>query len=242
MKYGYVYLTTNLRNQILIYYIGQRTKSGFDNTYFGSGKKIVKSVNKFGGSKFRVKILSWAKSKKELDFLEEKSILRYRQKYGIRRIYNIAKGGGRGPFSKEDRIKFGKVKRTKKWCENISKALKGREISEEWCKNLSEAHKGFKMPEAQRKKRSISNKRFWAYVKTNYLLAHSKRSSKANKGRKHSNSTKMRTSQNMKKMWRSASYRNKMLTSRIGKQISWNKGLHIPWTLARRNAYEMNKL
>lgn len=241
MKYGYVYLTTNLRNRVLIYYIGQKAKDIFDDKYLGSGNKITKSINKFGCENFNVKILIWAGSKKELDTLEEKYIFEHRKKYGKNRVYNIAKGGGRGPLSKEARIKFGKIERTKEWCANISSALKGREINAVWRANLSKAHIGYRTPLVQREKQRIGNKKFWAFAEKEYLHINAERSSKANKGRKHSDSTKYRTSQNMKEMWKSDEYRKKMLGSRIGRQVSWNKGTHIPWTPARRKAYEMSK-
>ena len=48
--YGYIYLTTNLRNAKK--YIGQHKGSKLDANYFGSGTLIAKALHKYGKTNF----------------------------------------------------------------------------------------------------------------------------------------------------------------------------------------------
>lgn len=63
--YGYIYRTTNLINNRK--YIGQHAKGEFDRFYYGSGKILLKAVDKYGKNNFKVEVLDWAGSKEELD-------------------------------------------------------------------------------------------------------------------------------------------------------------------------------
>jgi group I intron endonuclease len=89
-NYGYIYKTTNLINGKI--YIGQK-KGNFVSYYFGSGKILKNSMKKRGKDNFKIEILAYAKSKKELDKLEIKFISEYRKQLGKDRLYNISKGG-----------------------------------------------------------------------------------------------------------------------------------------------------
>lgn len=67
--YGYIYLTTNLINNKK--YIGQHKSSELDESYKGSGKVLLQALDKYGHENFKCEILTWCKSKKELDEQEE---------------------------------------------------------------------------------------------------------------------------------------------------------------------------
>lgn len=63
--YGYVYRTINLLNGKK--YIGQHAKPEFDKFYYGSGKVLLKALDKYGKENFKIEVLGWAESKEELD-------------------------------------------------------------------------------------------------------------------------------------------------------------------------------
>ena len=53
--YGYIYKTTNLITNK--FYIGKREKSIFDEKYYGSGKYLKNSINKYGLENFSREII-----------------------------------------------------------------------------------------------------------------------------------------------------------------------------------------
>jgi len=88
--FGYIYKTTNLVNNKL--YIGKKL-GVFNPSYLGSGIALQRAVKKYGVGNFKVKVLCYAKNKKELNELEIKKIKYYKSRYST---YNIAKGGDGG--------------------------------------------------------------------------------------------------------------------------------------------------
>ncbi len=90
MKYGYIYKTKNkLDNRI---YIGQK-KGMFKPNYFGSGKHLKLAIAKYGEPRFKIELIAYAKTQKQLDKLEQKYIASYRKILGIDNLYNISDGG-----------------------------------------------------------------------------------------------------------------------------------------------------
>jgi hypothetical protein len=70
--YGYIYLVTDLLNKHNLpkpFYVGQ-SKGKFKPNYFGSGKYIKPVVRKHDRKNFKIKLISWAYSKEELNELE----------------------------------------------------------------------------------------------------------------------------------------------------------------------------
>ena len=57
MSYGYIYKTTNIVNGKI--YIGQHkySKNKIDESYLGSGKLLIKAINKYGIENFECVIL-----------------------------------------------------------------------------------------------------------------------------------------------------------------------------------------
>ena len=88
--YGYVYKTTNLINGKI--YVGQHKADKFDCTYFGSGKILLKAIEKYGISNFVCEVIEWCKTQ---------SITNSRERYWIKYYnstdrqfgYNITEGG-----------------------------------------------------------------------------------------------------------------------------------------------------
>ena len=89
--FGYIYLTTNLVNNMQ--YIGQKKSTKFLNEkYLGSGTYLKAAVNKYGKENFKVELLATAETAEELN---EKEIY-YIDKYNAvnsEMFYNMSPGG-----------------------------------------------------------------------------------------------------------------------------------------------------
>jgi len=116
--YGYIYKTTSkIDNRV---YIGQK-QGGFKSNYLGSGKH------------FKLELLIYAKSRKELNELEKFYIQDYRNRLGKDNMFNITDGGefGYSNKGKKGLSRFGKE--NPNWrggvCSQIYKCSKcGKEI------------------------------------------------------------------------------------------------------------------
>ena len=73
--YGYVYLTTNLINNIK--YIGMHKSEYHDKRYLGSGKLLMLAIKKYGVQNFKNEILHWCKTLDELCNKELETILEH---------------------------------------------------------------------------------------------------------------------------------------------------------------------
>ena len=86
MAYGYVYLITNLINDRK--YVGMRSSSTFDESYWGSGKLIRQAVETYGKENFKREILKWCDSPEEL-MTEEVNELISRNAKNSDEYYNL---------------------------------------------------------------------------------------------------------------------------------------------------------
>lgn len=143
--YGVVYCITNTVNGKK--YIGQTTGTIAYrwSKHCGGGKqcRVLRSaIDKYGKESFTVAQVDTADSKQELD---AKEIFHITQNNSDSRAhgYNIAPGGAIGKHAQETR-------------ELISKALKGKKLSEGHCAKLSAAHMGHTRSEQSRVKQSAS--------------------------------------------------------------------------------------
>lgn len=145
MRYGYIYKTTDLKKNKV--YIGQK-KGSFNPDYLGSGTLIEKELEKDSEGRFKLKILVYAKSKKELDFLERKFIAEYRKNLGRDKLYNIAAGGNSlyGLCGKDNPATRAEVRA------KIGRAMKIRKFSEIHRKRLSIAAKARRHPQIVKNK------------------------------------------------------------------------------------------
>lgn len=113
--YGYIYKITNTLNNKV--YVGKRVSSIFNEKYWGSGKAIKNSINKYGLENFTRDILEWCNSDDELNEREKfwiKELKTNQKKYG----YNFTDGGTGGNtlkyLSEEDKIaRLEKIAETK---------------------------------------------------------------------------------------------------------------------------------
>lgn len=91
--YGYIYITTNLINNKK--YIGKHKSKVFTEDYKGSGKLLIKAIEKYGIDNFKVELIEECDSLEELN---EKEIywIRYYDAVDSNMFYNLIKGGEGG--------------------------------------------------------------------------------------------------------------------------------------------------
>ncbi|MBO3398412.1 hypothetical protein JJB71_12765 [Clostridium perfringens] len=176
-KFGYIYLTTNIINNKK--YIGKKQSKTFISSYKGSGVILKKAIEKYGKENFKVKVLEWCDSIKDLNFAEKKWIKNLNAVYD-KSFYNIAQGGDGGNTycgkSYEELQKIYKQrslnmmgKNNPMYGRNRSGKLSpmyGKHVSEETKRKISLANKGRIPSEETRKKLSKANKekKIW-YIK-----------------------------------------------------------------------------
>lgn len=86
-KFWCIYRITNLKNGKT--YIGQHKVDSLltDDGYLGSGKLIIRAIEKYGPSKFKKEYITFAMTQQEADVLEKFYIAKEKP------VYNISKGG-----------------------------------------------------------------------------------------------------------------------------------------------------
>lgn len=162
--FGYIYETTNIINGKT--YIG-KCKGKFNEKYYGSGKLLRQALRKYGVENFIIVLLCECNTEEELNAAEIMYIKT------LDPTYNIAKGGtggdtlARADISYKQKIiakrkqslstVWGSIseQQRKQWCENISKAKKGKRTgpsnykhSEEVKRQISESNKNVVRPES----------------------------------------------------------------------------------------------
>jgi group I intron endonuclease len=104
-KYHYIYKTTNLKNGK--YYIGMHSTDNLEDGYMGSGKRLRRSLKKYGKENFRFEIL---------EFLNDRTSLKEREKELVNEeiiqdslCMNLMKGGEGGYVNEEHYKKTSKI-------------------------------------------------------------------------------------------------------------------------------------
>lgn len=183
--YGYIYKTTNLVNEKI--YVGQKKSETFVKTYYGSGTIIRRAIEKYGVENFKVEIIQWCASKKDLDLKERYWIKKLKSQWGFGIGYNVTDGGELGDtfthLTKEDqekrREKHRKNNNLPRWTEERKKEMskrmsgennpsygkqgyfKGKKLPEETKQKLREVNLGKKATKETREKLSnIHKERF----------------------------------------------------------------------------------
>lgn len=88
--FGYVYMVTNKIDGKQ--YIGQRSSSTVDESYFGSGRYIRKALKKYGKENFDREILEWCETREQLNEREQYYIDLY-DAVNSDDFYNLNRGG-----------------------------------------------------------------------------------------------------------------------------------------------------
>lgn len=160
MKQYYIYLTTNLINNMK--YIGQHYGE-LDDSYLGSGSNFKDAVNKFGKINFKKEILEICTDYNSLNEAEKKWIKKYNA-VESKNFYNIASGGyNSNPLA--GMTEEAKRERSKKLSKHVQgeknyfygKHYKGKEHpmygrhhSDKAKKKMSKAKQGGKAPTARK--------------------------------------------------------------------------------------------
>lgn len=132
--FGYIYETRNLINSKT--YIGKRN-GNFDKNYYGSGKILRYALNKYGRENFEVVVLATYDTEEDLNNAEIMFIKTRNP------AYNIAEGGtGGDTLARADKQYKQKVIAKRK--QGLSNAWKNasEEHRKAWCENISKAKKG----------------------------------------------------------------------------------------------------
>lgn len=135
----YVYEITNLVNGRK--YIGKRSCHCeiSKDRYMGSGKALMKAINKYGINNFEKKIVFVCNSEDEA-YEKEKEYIFINNAVRSKDYYNLCEGG-KGVGSGEDNHRYGK-KISEKHKEILIKSNKNRIVSDETRRKMSESLKG----------------------------------------------------------------------------------------------------
>lgn len=192
--YGYIYLTTNLINNMI--YIGQHKSTRFSKSYKGSGVLIKRALKEHGRENFKVELLEWCNSFEELNEREKY----WEQYYGLPNFdigYNITKGGQTNFFNE--------CKHKESTKQIMSEKKLGIKFSEERCRKISEGKKGIpQTPEAGLKRSKTLKEKYAKEGRVSNHKGHplseesKKKMSEAAKGRKLSDETKRKMSESHK--------------------------------------------
>jgi len=101
-KYHYIYKTTNIKNGK--YYIGMHSTDNLEDGYMGSGKRLRRSLKKYGKQNFKSEILEFLPNRVSLIEKEKELINEKLLKDSL--SMNIKKGGEGGFVNNEHKIKF----------------------------------------------------------------------------------------------------------------------------------------
>ena len=113
-KYHYIYKTTNLKNGK--YYIGMHSTNNLEDGYMGSGKRLRRSLIKYGKENFKSEILEFLPERKTLVEREKEIVNEELLKDTL--SMNLKQGGEGGTINDEHRknLKIGASKYQKnKW-------------------------------------------------------------------------------------------------------------------------------
>lgn len=88
---GYIYKTTNLANGKL--YIGQHKNAQYNPKYFGSGKLILRAIEKYGIENFANEMIHVCHTKEEMQDMERHYIAEYQSFPRTGKGYNLTAGG-----------------------------------------------------------------------------------------------------------------------------------------------------
>jgi hypothetical protein len=99
-KFHYIYKITRNDGR---YYVGMHSTDDLDDGYFGSGKKITRSINKHGKERHSKEILEFLPTREELKAREEEIITEEMRNDPL--CMNLAPGGGGGFIDKQHQLK-----------------------------------------------------------------------------------------------------------------------------------------
>lgn len=154
--YGYIYETTNLINGKK--YIGQHRSNKFEpNKYIGSGKLLLKAIEKYGKENFSCALLEECNSRDELNKAEKKWIEKFKADSDRENYYNVSRGGEGHTCNPWNKGKHG----VQEWTDAMEAAFeKGRHLpaSQKQRDTLSQIRTGINVSDETRTKLSNAQK------------------------------------------------------------------------------------
>lgn len=153
MKYNFVYKTTNILNGD--YYYGVHSTNNLDDGYMGSGKRINRSINKYGKENFTREIVQFFSRKKCAYSLE--AVIVTQKLIDDPHCLNLAIGGYGGyvtaGYTEEQRKFHG---------QKISEGKKGKPMSDIGKQHIREAIKKLAQKQEWRDKISSTVRKTWS--------------------------------------------------------------------------------
>jgi hypothetical protein len=113
-KFHYIYKITRDDGR---YYVGMHSTDDLNDGYFGSGKKITRSIKKHGKERHSKKILEFLPTRKELKAREEEMITEEMRDDPL--CMNMAPGGGGGFIDAEHQLKCASAGGKKSWSKSL---------------------------------------------------------------------------------------------------------------------------
>jgi group I intron endonuclease len=104
-KYHFIYKTTNLKNGK--FYVGMHSTNNLNDGYLGSGKRLKRSIKKYGVENFKLEILEFFDSRELL--VEREKQLVNEELLKDTNCMNLKPGGTGGMYSVEHGIKLKKA-------------------------------------------------------------------------------------------------------------------------------------
>lgn len=179
--YGYVYKTTNVINGKI--YIGQHKSDIFDISYYGSGRLLIKAIEKYGKNNFSIELLEKCSSKQELNQQEKYWISKFNStetKVG----YNIALGGDGGDIFTQLSPEAKEEKRRKHSEDTSSRIWVTDGCNNKYIKNTEQIPEGF------HRGRTIDTSNIGKYIRTDEMKAKMRGRTSPLKGKHLSEETK----------------------------------------------------
>ncbi len=144
-KYHYIYKTTNLKNGK--YYVGMHSTDNLEDGYLGSGKRLRRSLNKYGKENFKFEILEFLPDRLSLKEREKELVNEELIKDSLSMNLTI---GGEGGFSLEQQ------KENAKKSNNKQRIL--RETNPDWVEKVREnKSNGHKLAYEKGRKKVLPN-------------------------------------------------------------------------------------
>lgn len=155
-KYHFIYKTKCVITGK--FYIGMHSTDDLNDGYLGSGKRLSRSINKYGKENHYREILEFSKTRKdlelrELDILDEKIL----ENTECLNLIGGGTGGNRVVWSEERRLKQSTMLSGRIFSdehkENIKKSLTGNPLSEERKQNISKSVKALVISDEEKTRR-----------------------------------------------------------------------------------------